>query len=113
MVTYNLGQQDIVIRDTSTRVNDGKYHVVRFVRTGVNSSLQVDDNQVRLSPLFFKSFWKIWLYFLRRKLMARVADVADFLLIFMHETEYPQNEPSALFLFVVGLEIAAANVEFW
>ena len=55
MVTYNLGQQDIVIRDTSTRVNDGKYHVVRFVRTGVNSSLQVDDNQVRLSPLFFKS----------------------------------------------------------
>ena len=44
--------------------------------------------------------------------MARVADVADFLLIFMHESRYPQNEPSALFLFVVGLEIAAANVEF-
>ena len=46
MVTYNLGQQDIVIRDTSSKVNDGKYHVVRFSRTGVNSTLQVDDNQV-------------------------------------------------------------------
>ena len=48
MVTYNLGQQDIVIRDTSSKVNDGKYHVVRFSRTGVNSTLQVDDNQVNL-----------------------------------------------------------------
>ena len=45
-VVYNLGQQDIVIQDSSVRVNDGKYHVVRFVRTGVNSTLQVDDNQV-------------------------------------------------------------------
>lgn len=44
--------------------------------------------------------------------MARVADVADFLLIFMHESRYPQNEPSALFLFVLGEEIAAAKVEF-
>ena len=35
MATYNLGQQDIVIRDTSTKVHDGKYHVVRFIRTGM------------------------------------------------------------------------------
>ena len=49
MVTYNLGQQDIVIRDTSSKLNDGKYHVVRFSRTGVNSTLQVDDNQVNPS----------------------------------------------------------------
>ena len=54
MATYNLGQQDIVIRDTSSKVNDGKYHVVRFVRTGVNSTLQVDDNQVR-QTIFSKS----------------------------------------------------------
>ena len=49
MVVYNLGQQDILVRDTSVRINDGKYHVVRFIRTGVNSSLQVDDNQVTRS----------------------------------------------------------------
>ena len=48
MVVYNLGQQDIMVRDTSVRINDGKYHVVRFIRTGVNSSLQVDDNQVMI-----------------------------------------------------------------
>ena len=53
MVTYNLGQQDIVIRDTSSKVNDGKYHVVRFSRTGVNSTLQVDDNQVNVNPSLF------------------------------------------------------------
>ena len=48
MVVYNLGQQDIIVRDTSVRINDGKYHVARFIRTGVNSSLQVDDNQVMI-----------------------------------------------------------------
>ena len=47
MVVYNLGQQDIIVKDSSVRVNDGKYHVVRFTRDGINSSLQVDDNKVR------------------------------------------------------------------
>ena len=46
MVVYNLGQQDIIVKDSSVRVNDGKYHVVRFTRDGINSSLQVDDNKV-------------------------------------------------------------------
>ena len=55
MATYNLGQQDIVIRDTSTKVHDGKYHVVRFIRTGVNSTLQVDDNQVKWIKLFLRT----------------------------------------------------------
>ena len=26
MVVYNLGQQDIIVKDSSVRVNDGKYH---------------------------------------------------------------------------------------
>ena len=61
MVVYNLGQQDIIVKvmimimimimiivkDSSVRVNDGKYHVIRFTRDGINSSLQVDDNKVR------------------------------------------------------------------
>lgn len=97
MVTYNLGQQDIVIRDTSSKVNDGKYHVVRFSRTGVNSTLQVDDNQVN----------SLSLHHTNTTLTDRNANgfnAANFLLIFMHESEYLQNEPSALFLFVM-LEI--------
>ena len=52
MGVYNLGQQDIFIQDSNVRVNDGKYHVVRFTRTGVNSTLQVDDNQVN-SDVFY------------------------------------------------------------
>ena len=36
----------IIVKDSSVRVNDGKYHVIRFTRDGVNSSLQVDDNKV-------------------------------------------------------------------
>ena len=42
---YNLGQQDVVVKDSSIRVNDGQYHVVKFIWTGVNSTLQIDDNQ--------------------------------------------------------------------
>ena len=45
VAVYNLGQQDIVVKDSSIRVNDGQYHVVKFIRTGVNSTLQLDDNQ--------------------------------------------------------------------
>lgn len=43
---YNLGSKDFTIGDFSTRVDDGNYHVVRFTRSGVNSSLQVDDQTV-------------------------------------------------------------------
>ena len=31
----------------NVRVNDGSYHVVRFWRTGANSSLQIDDFKVQ------------------------------------------------------------------
>ena len=48
VVVYNLGQQDIIARDLSSKINDGKYHVIRFTRNGVNATLQVDDNQVRI-----------------------------------------------------------------
>ena len=35
--------QDIALGDTSVRVNDGSYHVIRFIRTGANATLQIDD----------------------------------------------------------------------
>lgn len=34
---------DISIKEESTPVNDGKYHVVRFTRNGGNATLQVDS----------------------------------------------------------------------
>lgn len=45
-LNYNLGAKDISIDDLTTKVNDGKYHVVRFSRTGANSSLQIDDKPI-------------------------------------------------------------------
>ncbi|XP_053330664.1 neurexin 3 isoform X5 [Spea bombifrons] len=42
-VTFNIGYTDISIREESTPVNDGKYHVVRYTRNGGNATLQVDN----------------------------------------------------------------------
>ena len=44
-INYNLGSKDITVGDIATKVNDGKYHVVRFSRSGANSTLQIDDNE--------------------------------------------------------------------
>nr|XP_033807905.1 neurexin 3 [Geotrypetes seraphini] len=41
-VLFNIGTEDISIKEESTPVNDGKYHVVRFNRNGGNATLQVD-----------------------------------------------------------------------
>ncbi|XP_019374258.1 PREDICTED: neurexin 3 isoform X10 [Gavialis gangeticus] len=42
-VVFNIGTVDISIKEDSTPVNDGKYHVVRFTRNGGNATLQVDS----------------------------------------------------------------------
>ncbi|XP_034087767.1 neurexin 3a isoform X1 [Gymnodraco acuticeps] len=42
-VTFNIGTMDISVQESSTPVNDGKYHVVRFTRNGGNATLQVDN----------------------------------------------------------------------
>lgn len=40
---FNVGTDDINIEETSKFVNDGKYHIVKFTRSGGNATLQVDD----------------------------------------------------------------------
>ncbi|KAG7203258.1 hypothetical protein KM043_010356 [Ampulex compressa] len=40
---YNMGTNDHPIGEVSVKVNDNQYHVVRFTRTGPNSTLQIDD----------------------------------------------------------------------
>ncbi|XP_076156437.1 neurexin-3a isoform X8 [Alosa pseudoharengus] len=42
-VTFNIGMDDILVKENSIPVNDGKYHVVRFIRNGGNATLQVDN----------------------------------------------------------------------
>ncbi|KAM4014178.1 neurexin 3 isoform 12-T12 [Anomaloglossus baeobatrachus] len=45
-VTFNIGLMDISIREDSTLVNDGQYHVVKYTRNGGNATLQVDTRPV-------------------------------------------------------------------
>ena len=46
-VAYNPGSQDNAIGEMNAKVNDGRYHVVRFTRSAANSTLQIDDNQIQ------------------------------------------------------------------
>uniref|UniRef100_A0A8C7FBC9 Neurexin-2-like n=1 Tax=Oncorhynchus kisutch TaxID=8019 RepID=A0A8C7FBC9_ONCKI len=45
-VIFNVGTDDIVIEESAVMVSDGKYHVVRFTRSGGNATLQVDSQPV-------------------------------------------------------------------
>ncbi|XP_043101109.1 neurexin 2b isoform X2 [Puntigrus tetrazona] len=42
-VIFNVGTDDIIIEESGVMVSDGKYHVVRFTRSGGNATLQVDN----------------------------------------------------------------------
>ena len=41
-VVYNMGQLDLPVGEPYHKVNDGKYHVIRFTRSGANATLQID-----------------------------------------------------------------------
>ncbi|XP_064207823.1 neurexin-2-beta-like isoform X6 [Anguilla rostrata] len=45
-VIFNVGTDDIAIEEHGVMVSDGKYHVVRFTRSGGNATLQVDNQPV-------------------------------------------------------------------
>uniref|UniRef100_A0A4W6D9Y2 Neurexin 2 n=1 Tax=Lates calcarifer TaxID=8187 RepID=A0A4W6D9Y2_LATCA len=45
-VIFNVGTDDITIEESAVMVSDGKYHVVRFTRSGGNATLQVDNQPV-------------------------------------------------------------------
>ncbi|KAL4134816.1 hypothetical protein QTP88_006525 [Uroleucon formosanum] len=47
VVIYNVGTNDHPIGEANVIVNDNSYHLVRFVRSGPNSTLQVDDNSMQ------------------------------------------------------------------
>ncbi|XP_063043015.1 neurexin-2-like [Engraulis encrasicolus] len=45
-VIFNVGTDDISIEESAVAVSDGKYHVIRFTRSGGNATLQVDNQPV-------------------------------------------------------------------
>uniref|UniRef100_UPI00358E6DCA neurexin-1-beta-like isoform X3 n=1 Tax=Myxine glutinosa TaxID=7769 RepID=UPI00358E6DCA len=47
VVVFNVGTEDISVKEDSLPVNDGKYHLVRFNRNGGNATLQIDDLPIR------------------------------------------------------------------
>jgi len=47
LVVYNMGMMDHPIGALFEKVNDGRYHVVRFTREGPNSTIQVDDHPIQ------------------------------------------------------------------
>ena len=46
LMVYNLGTEDHDIGELSVKVNDGNYHIVRFTRSGQNSTIQDDNHNV-------------------------------------------------------------------
>ncbi|XP_055355571.1 neurexin-1-like [Paramacrobiotus metropolitanus] len=44
-VVYNMGNYAHLISDFQHRLNDGRYHVVRFERDGANATLQIDGHE--------------------------------------------------------------------
>lgn len=47
-MVYNIGSHDLPLGEIGVKVNDNNYHVVRFIRTGQNASLQLDDYNVQV-----------------------------------------------------------------
>ena len=45
--TYNMGKGVQSLDEPRYNVNDGRYHVARFRRSGANATLQLDDNSAR------------------------------------------------------------------
>lgn len=59
-MVYHMGQDAIPIATLDTKVNDGKYHRVKFVRNGANAMLQVDWEKEYKNPvgkLIFPSYY--------------------------------------------------------
>lgn len=50
-MVYNMGQAAEPIVNLQQKVNDGKYHRIKFVRSGAEAMLEVDWENITKSPL--------------------------------------------------------------
>ncbi len=55
-MAYHLGTEEHRITDLFHRVDDGKYHIVRFTRTEQNATFQLDDHEIQAKTPIGK--WK-------------------------------------------------------
>ena len=46
-MVYNMGTNDHPIGEIGVKVNDNAYHVIKFTRSGANSTIQIDDYNVQ------------------------------------------------------------------
>ncbi|XP_050971749.1 neurexin 2b isoform X3 [Labeo rohita] len=75
-VIFNVGTDDIIIEESGVMVSDGKYHVVRFTRSGGNATLQVDNLPV-LERFPSGSFDSERLAIARQRIPYRLGRVVD------------------------------------
>ncbi|XP_028830487.1 neurexin-1-beta-like isoform X6 [Denticeps clupeoides] len=75
-VIFNVGTDDIMIEESAVMVSDGKYHVVRFTRSGGNATLQV-DNQPVIERFPSGSFDNDRLAIARQRIPFRLGRVVD------------------------------------
>uniref|UniRef100_A0AAY5EJE9 Neurexin 2 n=1 Tax=Electrophorus electricus TaxID=8005 RepID=A0AAY5EJE9_ELEEL len=75
-VIFNVGTDDIAIEESGVVVSDGKYHVVRFTRSGGNATLQV-DNQPVIERFPSGSFDNERLAIARQRIPYRLGRVVD------------------------------------
>ncbi|XP_046699292.1 neurexin 2b isoform X5 [Silurus meridionalis] len=75
-VIFNVGTDDITIEENGVVVSDGKYHVVRFTRSGGNATLQV-DNQPVIERFPAGSFDNERLAIARQRIPYRLGRVVD------------------------------------
>ncbi|XP_075346015.1 neurexin-2-like isoform X14 [Mycteria americana] len=59
-VLFNVGTEDIALEERGAAVSDGRFHVVRFTRSGGNATLQVDGGPLheRYPPAGTASGWR-------------------------------------------------------
>ena len=50
-MVYNMGQANIPVVTLQQKVNDGKYHVIRFHRSGTDAVLEVDLDRQDRNPV--------------------------------------------------------------
>ncbi|XP_023324977.1 neurexin-1 [Eurytemora carolleeae] len=52
LVSFYTENREILVRENSLKINDGKYHVIRFSRTGSQALLHIDDYQFQIERPF-------------------------------------------------------------
>ncbi|TRY99233.1 hypothetical protein DNTS_035756 [Danionella cerebrum] len=96
-VIFNVGTDDIAIEENSLTVSDGRYHVIRFTRSGGNASLQLDNLPV-IERYPAGSFDSERLAIARQRIPYRLGRVVDEWLldkvtVFISEEPHPQPLP--------------------